>query len=382
MYVVPQKLNPTKRYPPLSKLTLRSTILGCPLKLPIVPRNRGRTTEKRNEMLQLSLSFIILASQISIMRALPLQLDPDPAAIQPSVVFPTASPLTTIPAFPEQSVVTSGGTACPLDLSDDLIAGISASCSPRHRRPATRARCCPSLAAGLYSAYAASTLSATSYSRGNLPELPDDSESCASAAERTITARGVELPRVNTTCGAAYCYCGIRLRRLSCSFAAAAGVVGVQDKWAPPGVWARRLKKDCALPGLAGCSLCLRALNELKGTAGNDSSKDRKSVTPRDNDCQLMGLTWLLSRNRTRYLQTATAVLRAFMAAESGASGSSGAEVWPSVCHHTREEMPIAVGSSEIGDDGYNDLSAAAAQPPILLLMCYALLYVAFFLSR
>ncbi|KAL0923794.1 hypothetical protein M5K25_004566 [Dendrobium thyrsiflorum] len=341
-----------------------------------VPRNRGRTTEERNEMLQLSLSFIILASQISIMRALPLQLDPDPAAIQPSVVFPTASPLTTIPAFPEQSAVTSGESACPLDLSDDLIAGISASCSPRHHRPATRARCCPSLAAGLYSAYAASTLSATSYSRGNLPELPDDSESCTSAAERAITARGVELPRVNTTCGAAYCYCGIRLRRLSCAFAAAAGVVGVQDKWAPPGVWARRLKKDCALPGLAGCSLCLRALNELKGTAGNDSSKDRKSVTPRDNDCQLMGLTWLLSRNRTRYLQTATVVLRAFRAAESGATGSSSGEVGPT-CHPTREEMPIAVGSSEIGDDGYTDMSAAAARrPPILLLMGYALLYV------
>lgn len=95
-----------------------------------------------------------------------------------------------------------------------------------------------------------------------MPALPEDAEACGTATDHALRIRRVELPQraENGTCsdgGAAACYCGLRLRRLTCG--AAEG-----RRWAPPRAAAQRLERDCARAGgLAGCSRCLRALNQV-----------------------------------------------------------------------------------------------------------------------
>lgn len=55
-------------------------------------------------------------------------------------------------------------------------------------------------------------------------------------------------------------------------------------------------------------------------------------------DCQLMGLTWLLARNKTAYIPTVSAVLRALLYTNSVAHMQS-------TCSPDRENMPLAVDS-------------------------------------
>lgn len=54
-------------------------------------------------------------------------------------------------------------------------------------------------------------------------------------------------------------------------------------------------------------------------------------------DCQLMGLTWLLARNKTAYIPTVSAVLRAIM--------YSAHPPHESKCSPDQENMPLAVDS-------------------------------------
>lgn len=53
-------------------------------------------------------------------------------------------------------------------------------------------------------------------------------------------------------------------------------------------------------------------------------------------DCQLMGLTWLLAKNKTTYIPTVSAVLRAMM---------YSAHPHESKCSPDQENMPLAVDS-------------------------------------
>ncbi|XP_039144178.1 uncharacterized GPI-anchored protein At4g28100-like [Dioscorea cayenensis subsp. rotundata] len=274
--------------------------------------------------------------------------NPDPALIHPSLLFPSASaPPSTIPAFPEQSdAAASTTTTCPLDLSPSLLHAISHSCSSSSSSLPSRSRCCPTLAAWLLSAYASTALRAPPpQPLSDLPVLPDDSESCADGAEAAIRSRGVSLPRVNGTCGIAYCYCGVRLRRLTCPSAFSAS--GDQSRWSPKPAVKKKLEKDCNRAGIAGCSRCLSTLNQLSSMAGggNATKSGKKPASheakPDDGECQMMGLTWLLSRNRTLYLPTATAVLRSFLATAPG----TGA---PTSCSLPHDDMPLAVDSSQL----------------------------------
>jgi hypothetical protein len=96
----------------------------------------------------------------------------------------------------------------------------------------------------------------------DIPVPPDDSDACAGATERALRSEGAALPHppgANGTCDVAFCYCGVRLRRLTC---------GVQPtgagQWVPAAAAARRLEKDCARPGVPGCSKCLRALTTVR----------------------------------------------------------------------------------------------------------------------
>jgi len=218
---------------------------------------------------------------------------PDPASLEPSMFFPSAGATTsptqpqsaggasTIPAFPEQSEAAAAAatSVCQLTPSPPLLPAVLTSCNAnaggRKGALPPRLRCCPALAAWLYAAYAPTALSGRGVGEASvaasaeaaavvdMPVLPDDAEECAGAADRALRAAGAALPRPHgggststgngtAACDVAFCYCGVRLRRPACT--------------APQGRMARRLERDCALPGLAGCSRCLRALNKVTHT--------------------------------------------------------------------------------------------------------------------
>lgn len=200
--------------------------------------------------------------------------NPDPAAVQP--FLPKSSPPATIPAFPEQSDI----AGCPLQLPDELFHGVKAACSAKKGDPAghlQHSRCCPVLAAWLYSAYSATALgrsgrvgptvtghgssTTTAY---DPPLLPDDSETCVQDLGKALSAKGIELMRPNETCDMVYCNCGIRLHPLSCPEAFSVNQNGklIGDKSV------KKLEKNCLsssnnvnnFPGLGGCSKCLNSL--------------------------------------------------------------------------------------------------------------------------
>lgn len=58
-------------------------------------------------------------------------------------------------------------------------------------------------------------------------------------------------------------------------------------------------------------------------------------------DCELMGLTWLLNKDRAAYIHIVSAVLRALMMNTEEASD-------PTVCSLNSDGMPLAVDSSQI----------------------------------
>ncbi|XP_068642592.1 uncharacterized GPI-anchored protein At4g28100-like [Aristolochia californica] len=306
--------------------------------------------------------FLVLTLRPFFLLALP-EDHSDPAFIQP--FFPS-SPPSTIPAFPEQSDVSS----CPLDLPDSLFPSVTRACGAH--RPLSRSRCCPTLAAWLYAAYARTALHprvGTDHPYDSLPALPDDSETCVDQLGKAMQAKGVDLARPNATCDLVYCYCGIRLHVLSCPEAFA---VSADGKLAGD-ARVKKLEKDChAGSSRAACSKCLirlRQLNELKGANSSSVESERKSKI-RNKDCQLMGLTWLLAKNRTAYMHPVTAILRAFMMN----AGNPSSE--PTSCSLIGDGMPLAVDSAELDSSSSAPLDRFTCRVFLLLmwivLLCYS----------
>lgn len=202
---------------------------------------------------------------------------PDAATVQTVTTNSSSQSQGTIPAFPEQADI----ARCPLSLSDQHFNGIKNACSIKSNKHGgdsydklQHSRCCPVLAAWLYSAYSATALgtgrvssglehghAATSY---DMPLLPDDSETCESDLGRALKVRGIELFQPNETCDVVYCYCGIRLHPLTCSesfkVTGSGNLVGDEN--------VKRLERNClsssngvnGFPGLGGCSKCLHSL--------------------------------------------------------------------------------------------------------------------------
>uniref|UniRef100_A0A0A9F8U5 Uncharacterized protein n=1 Tax=Arundo donax TaxID=35708 RepID=A0A0A9F8U5_ARUDO len=78
-----------------------------------------------------------------------------------------------------------------------------------------------------------------------------------------------------------------------------------------------------------------------------------------------MGLTWLLAKNKTAYIPTVSAVLRAMLytahpTESSRGSGSGGAAPR---CSPDQENMPLAVDSLQFEHTGTTSSAAAASAP-------------------
>ncbi|KAK6127734.1 hypothetical protein DH2020_038510 [Rehmannia glutinosa] len=309
--------------------------------------------------------------------ALPILPDPDPATVQTQILHRT--PPATIPAFPEQS----DASGCPLDLPEDLFHDIKSACGAKHPDPDSysgqlhRTRCCPVLAAWLYSAYSETGLRTTpktppqtaSY---DMPVLPDDSETCVDTLEKALGNRGIELRRPNETCDVVYCYCGIRLHPFSCP---EAFWVNTRGKLVG-GEAVKQLERDCfnggyGGGGLGGCSKCLNSLYLLNGDKAGRSNRTERTSKMHNRDCELMGLTWLLNKDRSAYIHTVSAVLRAIMMNTDDASD-------PSFCSLNSDGMPLAVDSSEINNQSSSTILATSLYQYLLplSLFCTSILFV------
>lgn len=87
---------------------------------------------------------------------------------------------------------------------------------------------------------------------------------------------------------------------------------------------------------------------QLKGNKKENKDNDQRARKMFNRDCQLMGLTWLLGRNKTAYIPTVSAVLRAIM---------YSAHPHQSKCSPDQENMPLAVDSLQF------DKAHASSQP-------------------
>ncbi|PHU15322.1 hypothetical protein BC332_16527 [Capsicum chinense] len=310
---------------------------------------------------------VLYITNITVITAFPVLPEPEPT---PQTSSPAPSQPATIPAFPENSDINT----CPLDIPEELYNGITSSCrSNDHSGQVNPTRCCPVLAAWLYSAYSRTALhraiaKSPQYSASvEMPVLPDDSETCVDSFGKALEHRGIELVKPNETCDVVYCYCGIRLHPLSCPEKFVVNSRGelVGDESV------KRLERECyssnGYAGIAGCSKCLNSLYLLDDSRLENTrvTNDRSSKL-RSRGCQMMGLTWLLNKNTSGYIHTVSAVLRALMMSEDGSD--------PQSCTLNSDGLPLAVDSSEINDQS----SAAFLQASVY---CYLVPFVLAFIN-
>ncbi|KAK4255433.1 hypothetical protein QN277_008436 [Acacia crassicarpa] len=272
----------------------------------------------------------------------------------------------TVPAFPVQSQTPT----CRLDLSKELFGGVSDACG----KNLDRSRCCPVLAAWLFAAHARSALEVPApapapASGGDLlPMMPDDSQKCVNSLQDSLTSRNIRIPQPNATCDAVLCFCGIRLHQItSLSCPAAFNITGAHNgnstgtHMATPTAAVKNLEKNCRNSSYAGCTKCLNALQKLKGNKnGTKKGGGDRASKMFNRDCQLMGLTWLLARNKTAYIPTVSAVLRAIM---------YSAHPHESKCSPDQENMPLAVDSLQFEEGKAASSSPLNLRVTLLLVM-------------
>lgn len=269
----------------------------------------------------------------------------------------------TVPAFPAQQ---QQSQTCHLDISDELFGGVKEACGGT----LDRSRCCPVLAAWLFAAHARTALevSPAPPPANDLPMIPDDSQKCVDSLQNSLQTRNIEMTRPNATCDTTICFCRIRLHQItSLSCPAAFNVSNGRN--ATPTAAVRDLEKSCRNASYVGCTKCLGALEKLTDEVRN-AEKNRTSEMLR-RDCRLMGLTWLLARNKTEYIPTVSAVLRAIMYGGHPSYDDSK-------CSPDQENMPLAVDSLQFE----TIKSSAAASSTLLSSSCLLLLYCYFLLFQ
>ncbi|CAA3023859.1 uncharacterized GPI-anchored At4g28100 [Olea europaea subsp. europaea] len=257
----------------------------------------------------------------------------------------------TVPA----SQVQTEAQMCRLDLSAELFGGVSAACG----RNLDRSRCCPVLAAWLFAAHARSALQVPSTvppASSDMPMMPDDSQKCVNSLQNSLQSRNIHIPQPNASCDAVLCFCGIRLHQItSLSCPSAFNITG-NYRNATPTAAVRNLEQNCKNSSYAGCTRCLVALQKLTGDGKNvtkqlDRENNNRASKMLSRDCQLMGLTWLLALNKTAYIPTVSAVLRATMYSANPPHESK--------CSPDQENMPLAVNSLQF--EKYDSASSRLA---------------------
>ncbi|PUZ72465.1 hypothetical protein GQ55_2G396100 [Panicum hallii var. hallii] len=300
-----------------------------------------------------------------------------------------------VPSFPlsqaqspsnSSSPSNASSPPCHLDLSAELFGGVAAACGAGGGTGSLdRGRCCPVLAAWLFAAHARTALSvppapppsSLSGEEGlgpgdDGPMVPYDNQRCVDALGAALEKRGVALPTPNKTCDTVLCFCGIRLHQIGSLRCPAAFAVGAAAKNATPTAAVKDLEKSCRNASYSGCSRCVQSLQKLKGNVSREVSGGDRARRMLGRDCQLMGLTWLLAKNKTAYIPTVSAVLRAMLYAahptESGSGSGGGAAPR---CSPDQENMPLAVDSLQFERTGSASAAAASSTPqavPAVLL--------------
>ncbi|OAY82090.1 putative GPI-anchored protein, partial [Ananas comosus] len=288
----------------------------------------------------------------------------------------------TVPALPVARA--ENGTACRLELSEELFGGVAEACG--RGRGLDRSRCCPVLAAWLFAAHARSALEVAPQQQQQPqpegsdagPMMPDDNQRCVDALERALERRQIRLARPNATCDAVICFCGIRLHQITSlrcpaafdlhlhlhdganGAAAAAAATAAADEAlggfrnATPTPAVRDLERSCRNASYAGCTRCIQSLQKVKGQVGGGGMEEERGRWMMGRDCQLMGLTWLLARNKTAFIPTVSAVLRAMLYTTHPPSSAAK-------CSPDQENMPLAVDSLQFQHLNSADDSIAAA---------------------
>jgi hypothetical protein len=123
-------------------------------------------------------------------------------------------------------------------------------------------------------------------------------------------------------------------------------------------------------------SVCPCFSLQLRGNVSREVSGGDRAQRMLGRDCQLMGLTWLLAKNKTAYIPTVSAVLRAMLYAahptESGSgSGKRSSSDGPAPkCSPDQENMPLAVDSLQFEHSSTTSSAAVAATataaPPVV----------------
>lgn len=302
--------------------------------------------------------------RILIAAALVLLLTAEPTSAKQTSYLSSAP--STVPAFSVASGNrNTSAAACELDLSAEMFGGVEEACGRGVKLD--RSRCCPVLAAWLFAAHARSALrfhpsaSPAPVGEDPSPMMPEtDSKRCADALQTALAARNISLPRPNATCDAALCFCGIHLHEissLSCSAAFNLSAFGESGDGVRPAGNVHDLERDCRNASYSGCSRCLNSLEKVKGGGGGGERVARMM----DRDCRLMGLTWLLGRNKTVYIPTVSAVLRAILYSVHPPTPPYG-------CSPDQENMPLAVDSVQVQRAAAVVFSSVSRSAPLVLL--------------
>ncbi|KAF7015238.1 hypothetical protein CFC21_029130 [Triticum aestivum] len=315
------------------------------------------------------------------------------AAVLIALLVPArASDVSSFPLTQTQSPANASAAPssppCRLDLSAELFGGVAAACGAGGGPGSLdRGRCCPVLAAWLFAAHARTALSvpapAPALAGEGLdgdegPMVPYDNQRCVDALGTALEKRGVALQRPNATCDTVICFCGIRLHQIGSLRCPAAFAVGAAARNATPTAAVKDLEKSCRNASYAGCSRCVQSLQKVKGNVSREVAGGDRARRMLGLDCQLMGLTWLLAKNKTVYIPTVSAVLRAMLytahPTESGGhSKVSGGGAAPPRCSPDQENMPLAVDSLQFEHAGSTSSAAALLRGVCGSLLCLAL---------